>query len=237
MKRSHVILHCLWIAAFLIWAYWYAEGRHDRSESQLRSETFQEPPLLQLKTRHKINLGKFEISEARIVVSDPSYDLSTAKIPGLGAILDNCRTGSWRGFSVTKEFLPDLVEFGAELWAWHQSITNEAQLSWVKQEKEIGADTGQIGIFDLKHYQDDKVVPINHKWTLGPNGTPIANNELWYSFCCEMTDTKKFANVMPFGVVSRSGHGDGGYYYFVARDQDGTIIGVKVVFIDDQGRG
>ena len=43
--------------------------------------------------------------------------------------------------------------------------------------------------------------------------------------------------VLPFGVVSRSGMGDGGYAFSTACDKAGKVVGVWIVFVDDEGQG
>jgi hypothetical protein len=42
---------------------------------------------------------------------------------------------------------------------------------------------------------------------------------------------------MPSGVISDSGKGDGGYDLFVGRSGNGEAVALKLVFVDDQGRG
>lgn len=56
----------------------------------------------------------------------------------------------------------------------------------------------------------------------------------WYEMCCDKTLSDQGAGVIPGGVVSRSGYGDGGYDCFIQKDKSGQIVGVKIVFISEE---
>lgn len=53
----------------------------------------------------------------------------------------------------------------------------------------------------------------------------------WYEMCCDKTLSNENAGVIPGGVVSSSGYGDGGYDAFIAKNSNGQVIGVKIVFL------
>jgi hypothetical protein len=74
------------------------------------------------------------------------------------------------------------------------------------------------------------------KWTY-EGSKPADPSNLWYSYCCETTSSGRQAGTIPFGAVSTSGKGDGGYEFWVAHDSAGKVIGVWVVFVDDDGHG
>jgi hypothetical protein len=202
----------------------------DRSGSA-RNET------LQLVSKTNVLLGSFENTSSNLVVGDPGYDLDTIKVPGLGALLNNCRTGTWNAQGIYKNFEPPGgMGFTAELQVWHTNAAEPSKLKWQKQKDPIGVDTGRAGVFDLAHFRDAKIVPAETKWTVNVPG--LADREgLWDLYCGEITLSKREAGVIPFGTVSHSGKGDGGYFYSIARDDTGAIVGVWIVFVDDQGRG
>ena len=57
--------------------------------------------------------------------------------------------------------------------------------------------------------------------------------EAWYTYCCNITLVRLQAGVLPYGVVSSSGFGDGGYdciQYLTAR---GEVVKVEIVFITE----
>jgi len=189
-----------------------------------------------LQSKTNVFLGTFEVTSSNLVAGDPGYDLDTFKTPGLGALLTNCHSGTWNAQTVIKHFAPPAFSLTSELLAWHTNVTNPSTLKWQKQKGGIGVDGGQAGIFDLAHFSDQKIVPADVKWTQGKPG-PIIPENLWYSLCCEVTLGRAEGGVIPFGAVSTSGMGDGGYEYFVARDDKGIIIGVWILFVDDQGKG
>jgi hypothetical protein len=92
---------------------------------------------------------------------------------------------------------------------------------------EVGVDSGQAGLFDASHYQDDSIIP---------NPKPriySAPSDIWYSHCCDITRSPLGAGVLPYGVVSSSGFGDGGYDCFICRNEYGQIIRAEIEFIPE----
>jgi hypothetical protein len=189
-----------------------------------------------LESKTTIDLGTFEATGTQLVVSDPGYGLDTVKIPGLGVVLTNCQSGTWCGEVIIKHFNPPGFPLTSELRAIHSSVSNFTALKWERQRDGIGTDSGQAGVYDLAHFHDQSLVPQNIKWTVGQPG-PADPKDLWYSYCCELTLAKPEGGVLPFGMVTSSGKGDGGYEYSVARDAAGKIVGVWIVFVDDFGKG
>lgn len=56
-------------------------------------------------------------------------------------------------------------------------------------------------------------------------------NQHWYLKCMACTDSEDGAGVLPFGVVSQSGLGDGAYDLFIQRDAEGDAVRAQLVFI------
>jgi hypothetical protein len=189
-----------------------------------------------LQYKHTISLGAFEITGTQLIISDPGYDLDTVTVPGLGAVLNNCQSGTWQAEVVIKHFDPPGLSLTSELRTMHNRVTEPSVLIWEKQSDYIGVDYGQTGVYDLAHFHDHALVPPDIKWTFG-QATPADPDDLWYSYCCELTGSRREGSILPFGVVTNSGKGDGGYEYSIARDTTGKIVGVWVLFVDDTGKG
>lgn len=178
----------------------------------------------------RINIGSFEVISGEVMVSDPCYEVGT----WCQGKLENVLNGHWHATVLVS----DEGSWGkriAQLEVVHSGCTLRSLSSGWKQEAfEVGVDSGQAGVFDTKHYRDDKVV----------EGFARLSQEIicpetpWYSLCCDRTMTEAGAGTIPFGVVSSSGFGDGGYTCFTHRDADGDVVGIRIVFItedeDDQ---
>jgi hypothetical protein len=92
----------------------------------------------------------------------------------------------------------------------------------------FGVDSGQAGIFDRAHFRDQTVVPAGMTWKHGP----WDETDRWYSMCCDTT-TSSTAGTIPFGVVSSSGMGDGGYRVLAADSADG-VVALRLVFLEQE---
>lgn len=140
-----------------------------------------------LQSKQTMNLGTFEVTGTQLIVSDPGYELEWVKNDSLGIVLSNCQSGTWRAETIIKHFEPSGFRITSELRVIHASIQEPHLLKWEKQEGGIGVDSGQAGVFDLNHFRDDSLAPIDIKWTF--HNEPASPEELWYSFCCELTNT------------------------------------------------
>ena len=76
---------------------------------------------------------------------------------------------------------------------------------------DVGVDSGCCGIYDLEMFKE------------------MASNKTYYDICCNMTDA-----VTPDdrAFITSSGFGDGGYTAYVARNENGEIIAVRIPFIE-----
>ena len=181
-----------------------------------------------------IDLGTFEVNSGRIVVSDPSGDLwDSENTPHARQF--NVLAGTWVASSVRFEFdwRRDRKEIlCAELIATHCSSNSK---SWINAGWNVSIDTGQAGFFDINAFCNDATVP-NDILVRYQNEITFDNDRPWYSFCCELT-VGKLAAVLDGGVVSSSGFGDGGGHLFTQNRHDGAIVGLRLVFIDENGIG
>jgi len=166
-------------------------------------------------------LGDFQIESGKVFVSDPCYDLDT----WCAKVVENVKNGTWLAKVETMQTWGERV---SKLVCYHQSIGYPERLLFEKVEADIGVDSGQAGIFDLNHFKKDSDV----------DGLPreskeiIRKEEPWYSYCCDRT-LSKMAGVIPFGVVSSSGLGDGSYNLEVAKRGD-EVVGMQVTFLEEE---
>ncbi|PKR82409.1 DUF4241 domain-containing protein [Heyndrickxia camelliae] len=173
-----------------------------------------------------IELGNFELHSGNVMVSDPCYEEGSWG----QAQLNNTKIGEW--IANIKQF--DEGEWGirnGELIAFHKSIEKLNELDWKLEKTIIGVDSGQAGIFDLAVFRNDEVsMPSNFL----SSEIQEEKGEKWYSHICDLTlETKERAGITIGGVVSSSGYGDGGYKLFTIRDENDSVVAIKIVFIDN----
>jgi len=178
-------------------------------------------------------IGEFNIESGTVLVTDPCYTLDTWFL----AIIEGVAKGKWEAY-VAKANCGEWGIRNAELMVHHVDFLNMGSeflesLEWEIIDDIIGVDSGQAGFFDKKYYQDiDSVEYIPNKtkyWT------KFYETDDWYYQCCELTLGEKQCGVIPYGVVSASGFGDGTYDAFIAVHPDtDEIIAMKIVFITEE---
>ena len=108
-------------------------------------------------------LGDFEMTSPTMRASDPCYDRDV----WCCGTFDNCKLGIWEAGVL----MLDEGDWGnrvAVLAARHKetgpdfTIIRDPNIflghgSWTEQPFEVGVDSGQAGLFDDAHYQDDTV--------------------------------------------------------------------------------
>ena len=165
----------------------------------------------------EVDLGIFEVESGKLVISDPCYARGT----WCQGELKDVQNGKWKA----KVIKSDEGSWGnrcAELIAEHPDAINASRF-WDKENIDVGVDSGQAGIFDSDHFECDSDAG-NPKHDFG---------EPWYNMCCDITLGDLGAGVIPFGVVSSSGFGDGSYDCFT-RKKDGKTVAVKIIFITEE---
>jgi hypothetical protein len=177
-------------------------------------------------------IGQFENISGRFAISDPCYGIDV----WCRGELSDVKKGMWNA----EVGIYDAGEWGkrvALLIAIHVDYNDDAEGDYVSKvaDFEVGVDSGQAGIFDASHYKDDSVFV---------NGTVVdgqaEKGNTWYDHCCNVTlDPPNYAGIIPFGTVSCSGYGDGGYDCTFWRDTNNEIIKVVITFIteDDENNG
>lgn len=171
-----------------------------------------------------IDLGTFEMVSDEMAVSDPCYDTDV----WCRGELSNVLPGMWEA-SIIKRDEGEWGQRVARLIAVHEDYADSDIEATENAEFEVGVDSGQAGLFDCKHYRDDRVIAGSEK--------AIDKNDpgaLWYMHCCHITLTQMAAGVMPYGVVSSSGFGDGSYDCFYGRNENGKIVRVEIEYIPEE---
>ena len=169
-----------------------------------------------------IDLGSFEVVSGKLAISDPCYDVDV----WCRGDLENCKLGSWLASALEKH----MGAWGhriCKLIAVHEDYQDQELGISEHAPFEVGVDSGQAGIFDAAHYQDASVVPkVGHKHLFeGAEADP------WYDYCCDITLSSQSAGILPFGCVSSSGFGDGGYDCYFWRNSEGQIVRVEIEYI------
>jgi hypothetical protein len=82
---------------------------------------------------------------------------------------------------------------------------------------------------------DDHTVTVREEVTTTINKDTESSygDTIWYSICCDNTLGEEGGGTIPYGCVSRSGYGDGGYSAYIVKDND-EIVGFKIVYIGDE---
>lgn len=184
--------------------------------------------------KHKYHeLGSFELTSDVIRISDPCYDRSVwccGTIPG-------CVPGHWdtaivyyddnvfgrrvamlcaKAIEVKSFDVFNGINIGGDYYG--------ATKPWEMCDIDVGVDSGQCGIFDEVHYLD------NDDFSDMPKAV-CSYGDAFYNFCCDATLSEDQAGVLPHGVVSSSGFGDGSYRAFIRKNTDGKVCAVAISYL------
>ena len=176
-----------------------------------------------------MTLGTFQLESTELRVSDPCYNKDT----WCAGVLKDCLPGKWESAIATCQD-PLFGDRVAALMISHMDsdATCEGLLSSLKGALrstpfEVGVDSGQAGFFDNSHFKDDTVIQASAvSFDAGDMG-------IWYAHCCDITLSSAQAGVVPFGVVSSSGFGDGTYDCLYQTDSCGKVTDAIIWFITD----
>ena len=167
-------------------------------------------------------------------MSDPGYDNDT----WCAGVVKNCLPGIWEGYLSQS----DEGEWGMRVSmvvARHKDCstrisacdllrTDEEKIYWDSPWKlvdfEIGVDSGQAGIFDENMFRNEA------QFTSFPRDLGWECDSKWYANCCALTLSEKSGGVIPCGVVSSSGFGDGIYSGFIHVNRSNQVDIVAIVF-------
>jgi hypothetical protein len=178
-------------------------------------------------------MKEFEVTSGKIVCSDPCYTTDTWCM----GVVDNVVNGTWVA-SVEKRDLGDWGERIAILWiANKEQMAKNPKICWeVLGEEPMnfigGVDSGQFGFFDFEDYRNDDNAKNLKKYDFGAE-YDREEGDAWYRACSDLTLSDESWGVLPKGVVSSSGIGDGSYDVFGYKDAYDKYVAFGVVFIYD----
>lgn len=166
-------------------------------------------------------MTQFTVTSGKIICTDPCYNFEYRE--GLQMLVENCKLGEWRTRVVTS----NEGAWGnrvAELVVTHESadsVNLSRYYDWVEVADGCGVDSGQFGFFDAEKYPTDES-EFEHD-----------GSGCFYDTICGQTIGDRVGAVS-FGVASSSGYGDGSYPVYVAKNGNGEVVALKVVFISDE---
>jgi hypothetical protein len=164
----------------------------------------------------------FEVISGEMVISDPCYTIETTSWE-FGVI--NARNGIW----ITDKFMVgnDIKEICA--YNNDAAINDPGLLSDLFNAPPLpfinSVDSAQLVYFDRQYYRNDQSINTQSKDDSG---------ELWYEALCDITNSKEAFGVLPNGVVTMTGRGDGAYVTQAIFDKDKLCIGLRTEFIKDK---
>jgi len=172
----------------------------------------------------EVQLGEFEITSGRILLSDPCYDFGTWCTQTVDG-----KNGTWRATSIQDGVCHELI-------ACHQSYGTYMEGDWKKLDESLGVDSGQCGIYDVQFYNvkpssavlDEFLAKVEEDWL-----SSMKIRKPWYFINCVTTMTELRCGVIPYGCVSSSGYGDGGYNAY-AQYNDDIVVALKIIFIEPE---
>lgn len=177
---------------------------------------------------------KFNVVSGKMILSDPCYELGT----WCQGEISNVKNGEWVG----------IIEQSDEGdWGVRNSrlisLNVDALVKNPKLEQKLmsygelipftgGVDSGQFGHFDFDNYRKDENV-INSPKVFDDEWEQESGDK-WYRACCYQTlKTDDNFGVVPYGVVSNSGYGDGSYLTYGIKDENNCWVGFMTIFIGD----
>jgi hypothetical protein len=174
---------------------------------------------------------EFEVISGVLVCSDPCYihpDLGGVWCQG---IVDNVKNGTW----IAEVIETDEGDWGkriALLGIKHKDV-DEPDANVDIMNFAGGVDSGQFGFFDKDFYRNDELTKDLDKENFGEN-YDTQEGDTWYRACSKLTLGNDQWGVLPNGVVSSSGFGDGSYDVYGAKDGSGEYVYFSVIFIHEE---
>lgn len=181
-------------------------------------------------------IKQFEVTSGKLVCSDPCYSIPT----WCQGIVENVKNGVWGaeinlsdqqdwGMRVASLFVCNEDSFAKDNTIG-EKIFNDEPMNFA-----AGVDSGQFGFFDFAHYRNDESAKALELYKFSDD-YDREEGDTWYRACCNLTLGDEQWGVLPNGVVSSSGFGDGSYDVYGYKDAYGEYVAFAVVFIyDDEG--
>jgi hypothetical protein len=178
---------------------------------------------------------QFEVTSGKMVLSDPCYKLGT----WCQGVIDNVKNGTWVGIIEQSDEgacgsrNSILISLNVEAMKKNPRLETQLMGGGELLGFDGGVDSGQFGHFDFANYRKDELAVDLPKAFEDDYATDEGDE--WYRAVCAVTLTTDDAfGVVPFGVVSESGFGDGSYDTHGIKDENGEYVGFMTVFIGDE---
>jgi hypothetical protein len=166
-------------------------------------------------------LGDVTFPSKAAIASDPSYasDKDLAVTVDLGHV-------DWEAWYAESPADPGRV---AQLALVRPGAKADGAFGEDFGDSGVAVDSGQAGFFDPAHAdRDDEVVG-----PLADLGDQI-DAQRWYRMCCARTLADPPVGLIPHGVVTAAGYGDGAYSVYVRRDAANAVETVRMDFITEE---
>jgi Protein of unknown function (DUF4241) len=200
--------------------------------------------------RKTTNIGTFDLLSGILLAADPLYSPRS----NLHTVVLNALPGTWTAFVIHGKTL-----FGRRpirLQVQHSAATPST--SWTNHQHTVPVDTAQVGFYDNRHFQKQSNIPLTsltraitelNRWADRIRNSPkhLANfassrsefdakvkiwlQDRWRLANEQACSSKALAEVIPYGVVSRSGIGDGNYPVSFRCDLNGAVVQAAIDFI------
>ncbi|MDT2046642.1 DUF4241 domain-containing protein [Priestia flexa] len=172
-------------------------------------------------------LGSFHVTGLQLIISDPCYPIECAvdDSDDFAWQLEPAKRGEW---TATVFYEDDFTI--SKLVATHTDF--KMTDNWIDTGKEVGVDSATAGIFDASVYGRDDAITYEvknvHEINMDEEGLT------YYVACCDAVASSEYeAGIVPGGVVSMSGIGDGYYPAYVQYDNQ-EIAAVLLDFWFDE---
>lgn len=166
-------------------------------------------------------MGTFTVESGQLIVTDPAYDMTESDIQ---VILNNVKNGEWTG-SITY----DEEESVESLRAFYKEKKPTGR--WHDCDQPIGVDSAQAGIFDCAVYGKEESIPYEVE---NIHDLEFEEEMKYYIACCDVVASDAQGGIVPGGIVSMSGYGDGMYDVKVKYNKSKEVVGVMINFGDEE---
>jgi hypothetical protein len=179
-------------------------------------------------------MKKFEITSGTMVISDPCYKIPT----WCQGVVERVKNGTWvadvEKMQTWGERVSVLFAFNEQALKDNPSLEDTLKNGGGKELNfDFGVDSGQLGFFDLEHYQNDNSAVDLPKEDFGVD-YDVEIGDSWYRSVCSLTLSSEQWGVLPFGVASSSGYGDGSYPVFAVTNEYDEYVGFMAIFIGEE---
>jgi len=168
-------------------------------------------------------MKEFTIKSGSMILSDPCYERGI----WCQGFVPKVKNGRW---VAEVEFIGNRV---SRLMAKHENAydvrySNDVEHNGQELDFNGGVDSGQFGYFDSDEYENNESVK-----DIETNLEGFDDCSKFYQVCCDKTLSKDSWGVLPGGVVSSTGYGDGSYITYGQKNGDNEYVAFTTIFIEE----